>query len=59
MEVLSSADIHAKELLSSQDFFFATPDEIIQGCLTTVDTVDSLSKGIKITMFDLQVLSGR
>ena len=52
MEVLSSTDIHAKELLSSQDFFFATPDEIVQGRLTTVDTVDSLSKGIKITMFD-------
>ena len=52
MEVLSSTDIHAKELLSSQEFLFATPDEIVQGRLTTVDTVDSLSKGIKITMFD-------
>lgn len=52
MEVLSSTDIHAKELLSSQEFLFATPDEIAQGRLTTVDTVDSLSKGIKITMYD-------
>ena len=52
MEVLSATDLHAKELLSSQEFLFATPDEIVQGRLTTVDTVDSLSKGIKITMFD-------
>ena len=52
MEVLSSTDIHAKELLSSQEFLFATPDEIVQGRLTTVDTVDSVSKGIKITMYD-------
>lgn len=52
MEVLSITDIHAKELLSSQEFMFATPDEIVQGRLSTVDTVDSLSKGIKITMFD-------
>ncbi|MBR2256819.1 MAG: hypothetical protein IJ899_05645 [Blautia sp.] len=52
IEVLSANDVHAKELLSSQDFYFAVPDNIVQGQLTQVETVNSLDKGIKITMYD-------
>ena len=43
-----------KELLQSSDFLFAVRDPLVQKQLTTVDTVDSISKGIKISMFDFE-----
>ena len=39
-------------LPNSQEFYFAVRDPIVQGELTEVDTVDSISKGIKMTMYD-------
>ena len=44
--------LEVKELLQSGDFLFAVRDPLVQKQLTTVDTVDSLKKGIKITMYD-------
>ena len=44
--------IQSKELLDSQHFYFASRDPIVHDQLTTVDTVDSVSKGITIKMYD-------
>ena len=46
------ATLEVPELTESQAFYFAACDPIIYDQLTTVDTVDSKSMGIKITMYD-------
>lgn len=48
----SQGKVEIEPLLSSQQFYFAARDPIVHDQLTTVDTVDSVSKGIKITMYD-------
>ena len=44
--------VYVNELLKSQEFYFAVRDPLVQKQLTTVDTVDSVSKGITITMYN-------
>lgn len=51
-EAGGAATISSVALLDSQDFYFAVRDPLVQTQLTEVDTVDSASKGINITMFD-------
>ena len=48
----SVANAGIKPLLESEEFYFAARDPIVHDQLTTVATVDSVSKGIKITMYD-------
>ena len=51
-ETTQGGQVAIEPLLSSQQFYFAARDPIVHDQLTTVDTVDSVSKGIKITMYD-------
>ena len=51
-ETTGGGQVAIEPLLTSQPFYFAARDPIVHDQLTTVDTVDSVSKGIKITMYD-------
>ena len=44
--------ITSVNLMDSQEFYFAVRDPIVQKQFTEVDTVDSISKGITMTMYN-------
>ncbi|MBE6000014.1 MAG: hypothetical protein E7239_01200 [Sarcina sp.] len=50
----STVTLSAEPLTTSQEFYFASRDPIVEGQLSTVETVDSEKKGIKITMYDFK-----
>lgn len=57
-KVNAGDNVGVNELLKSQEFYFAVRDPLVQKQLTTVDTVDSVAKGIKITMYDFSGTEG-